>query len=73
LFISVLLLDVQLSEEEHWDLITQFNHCHMFVPVTSQYLNIQHHILWYFLFSMVLGDRWWYSLMILVELLIITV
>jgi hypothetical protein len=49
-YILILIGDA-LSEVEGWDPINRFRH--IFVPVPSQDLDFQHHMLWSFLCSMV--------------------
>ena len=50
LFISIFLLEIQLSRGERWDPINWFNRATLFVPVPSQDLNFQRHFVVYFFF-----------------------
>ena len=62
--ISVLLLQIQLSRWEGWDPTNQLT-LHMYVSVPRQDWNFQHHISWYFFFSMIWGERQWFVLFLL--------
>ena len=74
LFVSVSPLEINLSKEEGWDTIKQFNKVTFLClsQATTWISNaIRHGLL--FLCSMSRGDRWLFILLILVELLTITV
>ena len=74
LFVSVSPLEINLSKEEGWDTIKQFNKVTFLClsQATTWISNaICHGLL--FLCSMSRGDRWLFILLILVELLTITV
>jgi hypothetical protein len=48
------------------------NTLHMFVPDVNKDLDLQHHMSWSFLYSLILNERWFVVLLLSVELLIIT-
>jgi hypothetical protein len=50
-FYMYMLLEIQLSIGEGWNPIKGFSPAICFVPVTSQDLDFQHHMSWFFLCS----------------------